>query len=300
MTKPALLILAAGLGSRYGSLKQIEPVGPGGEAILDYSVYDAIRAGFGKVVFVIKRDIEAEFREVLLKRFEDLIETAYVFQDPDMLPKGYSLPPERKKPWGTAHAILAAEHSISSPFAAINADDFYGPEAFTEMQKFLAGEIDETEYSMIGYKLKNTLSLHGTVARGVCDLDDNNFLRSVSELTRIQRENGRIVYYEDDESYVLSEDSVVSMNMWGFTPTIFRQIRQRFPEFLDENSGDPKAEYFISSLVDKLIRAGEARVKVLHCDADWFGITYREDREAARKSILEKIEGGKYPAKLWK
>jgi NDP-sugar pyrophosphorylase family protein len=300
MTKPALLILAAGLGSRYGSLKQIEPVGPGGEAILDYSVYDAIRAGFGRVVFVIKRDIEAEFREVLLKRFEDLIETAYVFQDPDMLPKGYSLPPERKKPWGTAHAILAAEHSISSPFAAINADDFYGPEAFTEMQKFLAGEIDETEYSMIGYKLKNTLSLHGTVARGVCDLDDNNFLRSVSELTRIQRENGRIVYYEDDESYVLSEDSVVSMNMWGFTPTIFRQIRQRFPEFLDENSGDPKAEYFISSLVDKLIRAGEARVKVLHCDADWFGITYREDREAARKSILEKIEGGKYPAKLWK
>jgi NDP-sugar pyrophosphorylase family protein len=300
MTKPALLILAAGLGSRYGSLKQIEPVGPGGEAILDYSVYDAIRAGFGKVVFVIKRDIEAEFREVLLKRFEDRIETAYVFQDPDMLPKGYSLPPERKKPWGTAHAILAAEHSISSPFAAINADDFYGPEAFTEMQKFLAGEIDETEYSMIGYKLKNTLSLHGTVARGVCDLDDNNFLRSVSELTRIQRENGRIVYYEDDESYVLSEDSVVSMNMWGFTPTIFRQIRQRFPEFLDENSGDPKAEYFISSLVDKLIRAGEARVKVLHCDADWFGITYREDREAARKSILEKIEGGKYPAKLWK
>lgn len=300
MTKPALLILAAGLGSRYGSLKQIEPVGPCGEAILDYSVYDAIRAGFGKVVFVIKRDIEADFREVLLKRFEDRIDTAYVFQEPDMLPEGYSLPPERKKPWGTAHAILTAENFINSPFAAINADDFYGSEAFTEMQKFLAGEINETNYSMIGYKLKNTLSLHGTVARGVCDIDDNDFLRSVSELTSIQRENGRIVSYENDESYVLSEDSVVSMNMWGFTPTVFRQIRQRFPAFLDENSDEPKAEYFISSLVDKLIRAGEARVKVLHCDADWFGITYREDRDAARKSILEKIETGIYPAKLWK
>jgi dTDP-glucose pyrophosphorylase len=300
MTKPALLILAAGLGSRYGSLKQIEPVGPGGEAILDYSVYDAIRAGFGKVVFVIKRDIEADFREVLLKRFEDRIDTAYVFQEPDMLPEGYSLPPERKKPWGTAHAILTAENSINSPFAAINADDFYGSEAFTEMQKFLAGEINETNYSMIGYKLRNTLSLHGTVARGVCDSDDNDYLRSVSELTSIKRENGRIVYYENDESFVLSEDSVVSMNMWGFTPTIFSQIRQRFPAFLDENSDDPKAEYFISSLVDKLISAGEARVKVLHCDADWFGITYREDRDAARKSILEKINSGIYPAELWK
>jgi dTDP-glucose pyrophosphorylase len=300
MTKPALLILAAGLGSRYGSLKQIEPVGPGGEAILDYSVYDAIRAGFGKVVFVIKRDIEADFREVLLKRFEDRIDTAYVFQEPDMLPEGYSLPPERKKPWGTAHAILTAENSINSPFAAINADDFYGSEAFTEMQKFLAGEINETNYSMIGYKLRNTLSLHGTVARGVCDTDDNDYLRSVSELTSIKRENGRIVYYENDESFVLSEDSVVSMNMWGFTPTIFSQIRQRFPAFLDENSDDPKAEYFISSLVDKLISAGEARVKVLHCDADWFGITYREDRDAARKSILEKINSGIYPAELWK
>ena len=300
MIKPALLILAAGLGSRYGSLKQIEPVGPGGEAIIDYSVYDAIRAGFGKVVFVIKKDIEDDFKNSLLKRFATRIETDYVFQELDMLPEGYSPPPDRKKPWGTAHAILTAEKAVTTPFAAINADDFYGQEAFKKMQSFLSGEIGENDYCMIGYKLKNTLSEHGAVSRGVCDTDENNFLMSVSELTRIQKENNHIVCHEDGRSFKLPEDSTVSMNMWGFNTSVFDHIRKRFSSFLDNNLHNPKAEYYIPTLVDQLIREGEARVKVLQCDASWFGITYREDRDAVRKNILKKIEGGEYPGKLWK
>jgi NDP-sugar pyrophosphorylase family protein len=299
MIRPTLLVLAAGLGSRYGSLKQIESIGPRGETIIDYSVYDAIRAGFAKVVFVIKQEIEADFKEHLLKRFEKRIETGYVFQDLDMLPEDYSLPSEREKPWGTAHAIMIAENSVHEPFAAINADDFYGLEAFTEMHKFLSQEAGETDYSMIGYKLKNTLSEHGTVSRGVCDIDENDFLISVSELTRIQKENNRIVYLENDESRSLAENSIVSMNMWGFTTSVFGHIKKRFSSFLDQNINDPRAEYFIPVLVDQLIKAGEARVKVLHCDASWFGITYREDRDAARKSILRKIDRGIYPPELW-
>ncbi len=291
--------MAAGLGSRYGSLKQIEPVGPGGEAIIDYSVYDAIKAGFGKVVFVIKKDIEADFRENLLVRFEDRVETGYVFQELDMLPGGYALPSMRKKPWGTAHAILAAEEAVTTPFAAINADDFYGFEAFDEMQKFLSAEAKGTDYSMIGYKLKNTLSKHGTVSRGVCEKDENGFLVSVSELTKIQKVNDHIVYYDNDEPHRLNEDAVVSMNMWGFTPEIFRQIKERFTAFLDKNINNPRAEYYISELTDHLIRDYEARVKVIDCDASWFGITYREDRDFARSSIMEKIRSGSYPQRLW-
>ena len=298
--KPTLVILAAGLGSRYGSLKQIEPIGPGGEAIIDYSVFDAIRAGFGKVVFVIKKDIESDFRESLLKRFEDRVETSYVFQELDMLPEGYSLQTQRKKPWGTAHAILAAEETITTPFAAINADDFYSLEAFTEMQRFLSTEAKGRDYSMIGYKLKNTLSRHGTVSRGVCKKDENNYLVSVSELTKIHRKDSQIIYYDNyDEPHKLPEDSVVSMNMWGFTPEIFRQIRERFTNFLDQKIDDPKAEYYISELTDHLIHDNEAKVKVLDCDASWFGITYREDRDFVRNSILEKIDKGIYPRQLW-
>ena len=297
--KPTLLILAAGLGSRYGSLKQIEPVGPGGETIIDYSVYDAIRAGFGKIVFVIKEEIESDFKDNLLKRFENRIEIDYVFQELDMLPEGYTLPHDRKKPWGTAHAIMISEKAISTPFAAINADDYYGYEAFREMQKFLSSSVNQKDYCMIGYKLANTLSEHGTVSRGVCDIDENDFLVSVSELTKIQRKNSRIVYYENDEPSPLPEDSTVSMNMWGFTETVFRQIRERFSSFLDENINDPGAEYYIPTLVDQLIKAGEARVKVLRCNASWFGITYREDKDASKKSILKKIENGEYPDKLW-
>jgi NDP-sugar pyrophosphorylase family protein len=297
--KPTLLILAAGLGSRYGSLKQIEPVGPGGEAIIDYSVYDAIKAGFGKVVFVIKKEIEADFRNSLLKRFENRIETAYVFQELDMLPEGYTLPADRVKPWGTAHAIMVSEKAINTPFAAINADDYYGFEAFSEMHKFLSSSGNQTDYCMIGYKLANTLSEHGTVSRGVCDIDEDDFLISVTELTKIQRKNSRIVYYENSDPLPLAEDSTVSMNIWGFTETVFSQIRERFSSFLNININDPGAEYFIPTLIDQLIKEKEARVKVLRCNASWFGITYREDKDAARKSILERIEKGEYPEKLW-
>jgi NDP-sugar pyrophosphorylase family protein len=298
--QPTLLVLAAGLGSRYGSLKQIEPVGPGGEAIIDYSVYDAMRAGFGKVVFVIKKDIENDFRESLLKRFENRIKTSYVFQELDMLPEGYSLPPERKKPWGTAHALMAADGAIDTPFAAINADDFYGLEAFQGIANFLSGKAnDDTDYCMIGYKLRNTLSEHGTVSRGVCQTDQNKFLAGITEITRIRRENGRIVYFDNDKPHNLSEEAVVSMNMWGFTPAVFRQLKDKFTLFLDKKIHDPGAEYFIPIPVDQLISEGSARVRVVDCDASWFGITYREDRETVRKNILERVDKGIYPANLW-
>lgn len=299
MSKPTLLVLAAGLGSRYGSFKQIEPIGPGGEAIIDYSVYDAIKAGFGKVVFIIKKELEKDFTENLLARFENRVETRYVFQEKDMLPKGYELPENREKPWGTAHAIMISESAIDEPFAAINADDFYGYEAFSAMESFLSENRNERDYSMIGYKLNYTLSEHGTVSRGVCDIDENGFLISVSELTKIQRQNNEIVYFEDDRPLRLDEESIVSMNMWGFTPYIFRQIRESFPAFLDRNITNPKSEFYIPTLVDQLIREKEARVKVINCDASWFGITYKEDKKAAQISILKKIENGEYPEKLW-
>ncbi len=297
--KPTLLILAAGLGSRYGSLKQIEPVGPGGEAIIDYSVYDAIRAGFGKVVFVIKKEIEADFKDNLLKRFENRVETGYVFQELDILPEGYALPANRVKPWGTAHAIMVSEKAIDTPFAAINADDYYGYEAFREMYKFLSSSGNKTDYCMIGYKLANTLSEHGTVSRGVCNIDENDFLISLTELTKIQKENSSIVYYENGEPLPLPEESTVSMNMWGFTESVFRQVRERFSSFLDTGIHDPKAEFYIPTLVDQLIKEKETRVKVLRCNAKWFGITYKEDKELAQKSIIDKIENGYYPQKLW-
>lgn len=298
--KPTLLIMAAGLGSRYGSLKQIEPIGPGGEAIIDYSVYDAIRAGFGKVVFVIKKEIEADFQGSLLKRFENRIETSYVFQELDMLPEGFSLPPDRKKPWGTAHAIMISESAIDTPFAAINADDFYGYESFRELNSFLTGKNKETDYCMVGYKLKNTLSEHGTVSRGLCDIDENGFLRTVTELTKIKQEGAGIVYYENDEIISLPEESIVSMNMWGFNETVFQKIKERFSAFLNESVNDPKAEFYIPTMVDLLIKSGEARVKVLNSNATWFGITYKEDKEAVKRSVLSKIDSGDYPRKLWK
>ena len=299
MSKPTLLILAAGLGSRYGSLKQIESIGPNGEAIIDYSVFDAIKAGFEKVVFVIKKDIEDDFKETLLTRFENRIETSYVFQELDILPEGYQVPENREKPWGTAHAIMISEEAVKTPFAAINADDFYGYEALSEICTFLRNGHEEVEYCMVGYKLGNTLSEHGTVSRGVCEIDRDGYLLTVTELTKIKREKEKIVYFDNDRSSALSEETIVSMNMWGFDRSVFRHIKKRFSSFLDNNMANPKAEYYIPTLVDQLIRDGEALVKVLDCDATWFGITYREDKEAAVKSISEKINKGEYPKNLW-
>lgn len=299
MIKPTLLILAAGIGSRFGGLKQLEPVGPSGEAIIEYSVYDAMRAGFGKVVFVIKKEMESDFKEFVYKRFDHKIEINLVFQEIDMLPRGYTPPPERKKPWGTAHAILAAKKAVNTPFAVINADDFYGQEAYERMKNFFDKESSETVYGMIGYMLKNTLSAHGAVSRGICETDDKHFLKSITERTKIIRENSGIVYYENGVSGMLSGGAIVSMNIWGFTPSVFQQIEETFSTFLDQYINDPDAEFYTPSLIDQLIRSKSARVKILKCNSSWFGITFREDRELVRASILEMVNSGVYPGDLW-
>ncbi len=298
--KPELVILAAGLASRYGSQKQTETVGPSGEAIIDYSVYDAIRAGFGKVVFIIRRDMEDSFRKNLISRFDDRVEAVCVHQDPTDLPDGFSLPANREKPWGTAHALLAAREEVKAPFSVINADDFYGREAYEVMHKFLTSGSGDHQYAMAGYHLSNTLSEYGSVSRGICDVDDHGYLRSVTELTRILRSNGRIISDQEESRRELPEDAIVSMNMWGFTPAIFMQTREEFRTFLEQNINNPKAECYIPTVVDRLIAGRNARVRVLRCNATWFGITYRDDLESVRTSIRKKVEAGEYPPDLWK
>lgn len=292
--------MAAGMGSRYGSLKQIEPVGLSGEAIIDYSVYDAIKAGYSKIVFVIRKTIEEDFKDTLLKRFENLIEVDYVFQELDMLPDSFSLPPQRLKPWGTAHAIMVAEDKISSPFAAINADDFYGHDAFVQMAQFIAGSKGESEYAMVGYRLKNTLSEHGPVSRGVCNINKDGFLNNVTERTSIKRLPGGVYFESEGKQIELHEDSLVSMNFWGFTPDVFRKIKNGFSDFLNKNLYDNKSEYYIPTLVDEIIHSQLASVKVLECNSRWFGITYREDKEHVKKAIHNLIKDGFYPESLWK
>ncbi len=295
-----LLVLAAGMGSRYGSLKQIDPVGPSGETIIDYSVYDAIKSGFNKVVFVIRKSIEQDFRETLLKKFENVIEVDYVFQELEMLPAGFTVPPERQKPWGTAHAILMAENAVKTPFAVINADDFYGFDAFEKTARFLEDKEMESSYSMVGYLLKNTLSDHGTVSRGVCTIDSEDCLRSVTEMTQIQRIEEKTVYIENGEQKSIDENRKVSMNFWGFTPAVFKQIKEGFASFLEKNINNPKSEYYIPEVIDKLIRENRASVKVIPSSAEWFGVTYREDREKAVSHINKLVKNRIYPQSLWK
>lgn len=292
--------MAAGMGSRYGSLKQIDPIGPSGEAIIDYSVYDAIRAGYGKVVFVIRKNIETDFRDTLLKRFEKVVDVDYVFQELEMLPKPFTLPPHRLKPWGTAHAILVASERINTPFAAINADDFYGFDAFQQMANYLSSGEQSADYSMVGYLLKNTLSAYGTVSRGVCAIDDKNFLKEIHERTNIKKEGDEVFFSKDGNSYKLNEDAIVSMNFWGFTPDIFEKIEEGFKAFLHDNISDPKSEYYIPALVDELINSQKARVKVLTSNSSWFGVTYREDKEHVFKAVAKLVENGFYPVNLWK
>jgi UTP-glucose-1-phosphate uridylyltransferase len=300
MIKPGLLIMAAGMGSRYGSLKQIDPIGPSGEAIIDYSVYDAIRAGYGNVVFVIRKNIETDFRDTLLKRFEKVVDVDYVFQELEMLPKPFTLPPHRLKPWGTAHAILVASEKINTPFAAINADDFYGFDAFQQMANYLSAGEQSADYSMVGYLLKNTLSAYGSVSRGVCEIDDKNFLKEIHERTNIKKEGEEVFFTKDGNSYRLNEDAIVSMNFWGFTPDIFEKIEAGFKAFLHDNISDPKSEYYIPALVDELINSQKARVKVLTSNSSWFGVTYREDKEHVVKAVAKLVENGFYPVNLWK
>jgi NDP-sugar pyrophosphorylase family protein len=298
MTKPTLLVLAAGMGSRYGGLKQIDPVGPGGETIIDYSIYDALRAGFGKLVFVIRRDIEAPFRQTIGARFEKKIPVEYVFQELDSLPPGFSVPPNRTKPWGTGQAILMADDVIHEPFAAINADDFYSANSFRALAKHLRS--DSADYAMVGFILRNTLSEHGSVARGACSVGVDEFLQSVTEITKIEKDGNGAKYTDAAGiTHRLGGDETVSMNMWGFTPTLFGHLRGQFAGFLKKNGREEKSEFYIPVAVNELIAAKRERVKVLPTPDSWFGVTYREDRPRVIESIRDLIARGDYPKKLW-
>jgi hypothetical protein len=298
MSKPTLLVLAAGMGSRYGGLKQIDPVGPAGETIIDYSIFDAMRAGFGKLVFVIRKDIEQQFREVIGTRFEQRIAVEYVFQELDKLPAGHSLPAGRTKPWGTTHAILMAEHAIKEPFAAINADDFYGRTAYKVLAQHLTS--GTKDYAMVGFTLKNTLSDHGSVARGVSQVDANNYLTHIVEMMKIERDGaGAKDTGPDGKITKLTGDEPVSMNFWGFTPALFPQLKVEFEKFLRTSGGEQKSECYIPATVGELVTGGQARCKVLRSPDSWFGVTYREDRPQVVESIRQLIAKGDYPAKLW-
>ncbi len=297
--KPTLLILAAGMGSRYGGLKQVDPLGPEGEALIEFSIYDAIRAGFGKVVFVIRENIEDIFREKIGDKFKDRIEVAYAFQEINTPVPGVEEIPHREKPWGTAHAVLVARDVIEEPFAVINADDYYGISAFQSMADFLQKECSPETYAMIGYELKNTLSDHGSVSRGVCEMDAEHYLTTVVERTKVERLSGTVYYQEGEERHTLPEDSLVSMNFWGFHPNVFEYMRKQFVEFVKENKDNPRAEFFIPLVVNRLIQEDKIKLKVIPNQEQWYGVTYREDKPVVQEAFKELTEAGKYPAPLW-
>jgi dTDP-glucose pyrophosphorylase len=301
--KPTLLILAAGIGSRYGGMKQIDQVGPSGEAIIDYSLYDAIKAGFGKIVFVIRRDIENDVREFLENKLPEKVKIEFVHQELNMIPEGLTYPLERIKPWGTAHAIWVAEKAIKEPFVAINADDFYGRGSYIKMADYLVSnsDINNANFCMIGYQIQRTLSEFGSVSRGICEADEQSFLKAVVERTEIFRKNGKIVYRDENSNEVpVSGDTLVSMNIWGFTPVIFKYIEQQFSEFIRKNISNIKAELYIPKIVNELLKSGKANVKILPATDKWFGVTYREDKPLAVQNIRELIKQGVYPENLWK
>ena len=298
MTKPTLLVMAAGMGSRYGGLKQIDPVGPSGETLMDYSIFDALRAGFGKVVFVIRGDIEAPFKETIGARFEKRVPVEYAYQELNKIPPGFTVPEGRSKPWGTTQAVMMAEGAIHEPFAVINADDFYGAEGY----RVLAGHLTSgsPDYAMVGFMLRNTLSDFGSVARGVSKADNNGYLETVVELTNIERDaNGAKNTDPAGNVTKLTGDELVSMNMWGFNPEIFPLLRTRFKAFLERSGGELKSEHYVPTAVNELVSSGQARVKVLRTNDAWFGVTYREDRPRVVDSIAALIAKGKYPSKLW-
>ncbi len=298
--KPTLIILAAGIGSRYGGLKQVDKIGPSGETIIDYSVFDAARAGFGKVVFVIRKDIEEEFKEVFENRFDNAIEVDYVFQELDNLPEGFTVPEERVKPWGTCHAVLMAINKVKEPFAVINADDFYGAEAFKTIAEFLTDtNITDSEFSMIGYHLNKTLSEYGYVSRGVCQTNSKGYLVDVVEREKIAIQNEKITYEKDDEFIELTGNETVSMNFWGFQPSYFKYVKDQFTKFLKDNINKPKSEFYIPYSVNKLIKENKIKLKVLESDAKWFGVTYKEDKPVVIQKIQELVGQGVYPEKLW-
>ena len=300
--KPTLLVLAAGIGSRYGGLKQLDPVGPSGEIIIDYSIYDAIRAGFGKVVFVIRKDIEEVFKEKIGNKYAASIQVEYVFQELDKLPEGYSLPSDRVKPWGTGHAVLMAAEAINEPFAVINADDFYGYSGYKSLGDELSSydeDGDKGRFAMVGFQLYNTLSDFGTVSRGICYTDGDNNLDNVVEYTKLEKDGDKARSLNPDGTIEsLTGKEVVSMNMWGFSASLFDTLEERFKAFLDKEGNELKSEFFIPTVVNELIEEKAATVNVLTSEDSWFGITYQEDKPHVEKSLQEYVEQGIYPEKL--
>lgn len=297
--QPTLLILAAGMASRYGSMKQIQGFGPSGETIMEYSIYDAIRAGFKKVVFIIREEFANDFKNIFEPKLKGKIETGYVYQDLKSFVGNRQIPAERTKPWGTAHAVLCAKDAVKEPFAVINADDFYGKDAFKKAFDFLTGECDEKIYSIIGYDLIKTLSENGTVNRGVCRVDDKGNLTSIAERVNISEKDGKIVCEDEMEPHELPRDSKVSMNFWNFHPSIFPYSEKLFHKFLDENINKPKSEFFIPIVADKFINEREGVIEVIPTSAQWFGVTYKEDAPEVKLKLDELVDSGEYPQNLW-
>ena len=297
--EPTLLILAAGMASRYGSMKQIQAFGPSGETIMDYSIYDAMRAGYKKVVFIVREEFAKDFKAIFEPRLKGKIVTDYVYQELSSYMDGQQVPAERAKPWGTAHAVLCAKEKIHEPFAVINADDFYGRDAFEKSFKFLTKEASADLYSIIGYDLAKTLSEHGTVSRGVCEVDENGFLKSIAERTKIYREGNKIVYEDENGKHEVASDAKVSMNFWCFHQSVFPLTQEWFRKFINENINNPKAEFFIPIIGDLFVRSGKGKIKVIPTNAQWFGVTYKEDAPIVKQSLSELIKKGEYPEKLW-
>jgi len=302
--KPTLLILAAGIGSRYGGVKQMDKIGPGGESIIDYSVYDAIRAGFGKIVFVINKKIEQDFRDVWTPKLKG-IDHDFVIQDPEDLPKGFNPPADRVKPWGTGQAVMAARFAIHTPFAVINADDFYGWEAYQLIYDYLTAQTDENKYCMVGYHLMNTLSDFGSVSRGVCAFNDKHLLTDITEITNIEnrpssQESGIIGYESGDGTFnKLENNTLVSMNIWGFRPGIFKFLEEDFSSFLTNNISNNKAEFLLPTVIHDMVEAGHITVRMLETDFQWFGVTYQEDKPKTIEKVKIMIDKGVYPPSLW-
>jgi len=299
--QPTLLILAAGMASRYGSLKQIQQFGPSGETIVDYSIYDAIRAGFGKIVFIIRKDFEKEFKEIFEPKLKGRVATDYVFQEMDAYLDGYPMPAERTKPWGTAHAVLCAKNAINEPFAVINADDFYGRDSFEKAADFLKNSCKPDVWAVVGYELSKTISEYGSVSRGVCAADSNSNLSAINERTKVYKDGDQIVYEDADGSkHAMAPSTPVSMNFWGFHPSVFDLSQKLFKEFVQKSGDQPKSEFFIPIVVDHFIKNNLGVVNVLPTGAQWFGVTYKEDAPGVQESLSALVKSGEYPDNLWK